>query len=78
MCVIEEKGYYRDAGFMDRLREWNADQHWGIEFDGAGRIVPTDDSMKAILHCLLDQRLRSPLSDNTYDVPSAIPVAAVA
>ncbi|AYY98404.1 DUF4868 domain-containing protein [Burkholderia multivorans] len=78
MCVIQEKGYYRDAGFMDRLREWNANQHWGIQFDGEGRIVPSEESMRAILHCLLDQRLRSPLSDNTYDVPSAVPVSAAA
>ncbi|WP_431226624.1 Kiwa anti-phage protein KwaB-like domain-containing protein [Burkholderia contaminans] len=76
MCVIQEKGYFRDAGFMERLRQWNANQNWGIQFDGTGRIVPSEDSMRAILHCLLDQRLRSPLSDNTYDVPSAVPVPA--
>lgn len=78
MCVIQEKGYYRDAGFMERLRQWNANQHWGIQFDGTGRIVPSEESMRAILHCLLDQRLRSPLSDNTYDVPSAVPVPVAA
>ena len=74
MAVIKARGYYQRADYMDRLRQVNELRGWGIQFDGQGRIVATPETMRDILHVLLDHRLRSELSDNQYDVPSATPV----
>ncbi len=74
MAVIKERGYYNKPDYMERLRQVNNQRGWGIIFDGQGRIVPTLDKMRVILHVLLDHRLRSELSDNQYDVPSTTTV----
>lgn len=70
MAVIKARGYYQNPDYMARLREVNVIRRWGIQFDEQGRIVPTTETMRDILHVLLDHRLRSELSDNQYDVPS--------
>lgn len=74
MAVIKARGYYQNPNYMARLREINELRNWGIQFDAAGRIVATPETMSDILHVLLDHRLRSELSDNQYDVPSTTPV----
>lgn len=74
MTVIKARGYYRNPNYLARLRQVNASRGWGIQFDDQGRIVPTAEKMRDILHVLLDHRLHSELSDNQYDVPSTSPV----
>lgn len=71
MAVIQQKGHYADDAYMARLRQVNVQQGWNIQFDGAGRIIPTDDSMRAIMQVLLNHRLYSQLSLDTFDVPSS-------
>lgn len=72
---IREKGHYRDAGFMDNLREQCAAMGLGIVFDDEGRIVPTVETCRDIFQALLDHRLDSRLSMRIYDVQSTEPVA---
>jgi hypothetical protein len=55
---------------MNRLRQVNSERGWHIQFDPNGRIIATEETMKAIMQVLLDHRLYSELSLNTYDVPS--------
>lgn len=74
MAVIRARGYYKNPDYLTRLREVNDLRNWGIQFDAQGRIVPTLETMRDILHVLLDHRLRSELSENQYDVPSTSPV----
>lgn len=74
MAVIKARGYYNNPNYMTRLRDINELRGWGIRFDDQGRIVATPEKMRDILHVLLDQRLRSELSENQYDVPSTTPV----
>ncbi|MCB4797006.1 DUF4868 domain-containing protein [Pseudomonas sp. NP21570] len=74
MAVIKARGYYKNPDYMTRLREINGLRSWGIQFDDQGRIVATPETMRDILHVLLDHRLRSELSENQYDVPSTTPV----
>ncbi|WMY11062.1 Kiwa anti-phage protein KwaB-like domain-containing protein [Paraburkholderia phenoliruptrix] len=74
MAVIKARGYYKNPNYMARLREINALRNWGIDFDGQGRIVATPETMRDIMHILLDHRLRSELSENEYDVQSTTPV----
>ncbi|MBU0620608.1 MAG: DUF4868 domain-containing protein [Gammaproteobacteria bacterium] len=75
MNVIKARGYYRNPEYLARLRDINSLRGWGIQFDDTGRIVPTGETMSALMHVLLDHRLRSELSDNQYDVPSTSLIA---
>lgn len=70
MTVIRARGYYKNTDYLARLKTVNATRNWGIAFDDQGRIVPTAETMRAIMQALLDHRLRSELSENQYDVPS--------
>ena len=74
MAVIKARGYYNNPGYMGKLRTVNDARGWGIAFDPQGKIVPTPETVKAIIQVLLDHRLRSELSDNQYDVQSTTPV----
>lgn len=75
MEVIRQKQLYTDAAFIERLRQVNARKGWNISFDERGRIVPTEESIKAILQVLLNHRLYSELTLGDFDVPSAVRVA---
>ena len=71
MSAIREKGFYKDDDFMNNLRARFEDFGLNIQFDDAGKIVPTAETCRDILTALLDHRLRSGFSGNTYDVPDA-------
>lgn len=73
--AIREKAHYKDAGFMQNLRNHCAAMNLQIAFDGAGRIVPTPETCRDIFQALLDHRLDSRLSNQLYDVQSTEPVA---
>ncbi|WP_422614842.1 Kiwa anti-phage protein KwaB-like domain-containing protein [Methylobacter svalbardensis] len=72
--VIRARGYYKNPNYLIRLRDVSSTREWGIQFDDSGRIIPTEETMRSIMHILLDHRLRSELSENQYDVPSTSPV----
>lgn len=71
MAVIQQKANYADPDYMARLRVANVQEAWSIDFDAAGRIVPTADTMRVIMQVLLNHRLYSKLSLTTFDVPSS-------
>ena len=70
VMAIKQKGYYKDAGFMTRLRAEHKSMNLAIEFDEVGRIIPTLESSRDIFQALLDHRLDSRLTSLMYDVPS--------
>lgn len=70
-CAIRQKGHYRDAAFIGRLRQRHADCGLNIAFDADGRIVPTLETCPDIIRALLDHRLSSIFSQCNYDVPDA-------
>jgi len=72
MAVIEGKGLYTNPNFMPTLQRVNSERGWGMNFDPAtNSITPCADTVKVILQVLLDHRLMSEITDNTYDVPDA-------
>jgi hypothetical protein len=73
-CAIREKGHYRDADFMARLRQHHVAMDLTIDFDDQGRIVPTEATCRDIIQALLDHRLDSRLSGRLYDVENTEPV----
>lgn len=72
--AIQQKGHYRDAGFMQRLRAECVNMNLNIAFDEQGRIIATVENGRDIFLALLDHRLESRLSTQMYDVPSTEPV----
>lgn len=69
--AIREKGHYRDADYMTRLRAHCEAMKLSIEFDEEGRIVPTPENCKDIFQALLNHRLDSRLSVDLFDVQSS-------
>lgn len=74
MCSIRQKGHYKDANFMTKLRQHYAAHGLTLEFDANGLIVPTAETCRDIITALLDHRLASAFSENVYDVPDATKV----
>lgn len=72
MAVIEEKGIYSRPNFIPTLQRVNISRNWGINFDPANNtIIPCENTASVIINVLLDHRLMSEITDNTYDVPDA-------
>ena len=70
-CAIRAKGHYKNSAFMSRLRKDHTKYYLQLEFDGHGRIIPSEETCADIIRALLDHRLLSPFSENLYDVPDA-------
>jgi hypothetical protein len=75
VSAIRQKGHYRDAEFMARLRQHHAEYGFAIQFADDGRIIATPETCPEIVTALLDHRLASGFSTRIYDVPSTRPVA---
>lgn len=73
-CAIRDKGHYRDPGFMNRLRDNQADYGLTITFDANGLIIATPETCAQIMTALLDHRLKSGFSTLVYDVQDTTPI----
>jgi hypothetical protein len=74
MSAVRQKAHYRNAEFMNRLRVHHTEYGFTFQFDAAGRIVATTETISQIVTALLDHRLSSGFSGRVYDVPDAKPV----
>lgn len=74
MCSIRQKGHYKSANFMTKLRMHHAAHGLTLTFDANGLIIPTAETCSDIITALLDHRLASAFSENVYDVPDATKV----
>lgn len=73
-CAISDKGHFRDAAFMARLRANQAEYGLTINFDANGLIEVTPDTCAQIMTALLDHRLKSGFSTLVYDVQDTRPI----
>ncbi|GGI18734.1 DUF4868 domain-containing protein [Oxalicibacterium faecigallinarum] len=72
MAVVQQKALFDQPNFLQNLREVSIRREWGINFDPAtNQIIACDQTAKSILQVLLDHRLLSEVTSNTYDVPDA-------
>jgi hypothetical protein len=74
LSAIRQKGHYKDAGFMQRLRELHEAYGLHLAFDGDGKVVVSPETCRDVITALLDHRLASAFSESIYDVPSTTPV----
>jgi Domain of unknown function (DUF4868) len=75
LAIIENKGYYKDQAFLDRLLELSVQKHWNIQFVD-GHIQITDQNFSDVLILLQNRRLHSEITDEDFDVGNAKPVGA--
>lgn len=71
MTVVQQKALYNRPGFSERLKVVSETRGWGLKFDDDGRITVCEETAKVVIQVLLDHRLLSEVTDNTYDVPDA-------
>lgn len=71
MTVIQQKALYNRPGFSDRLKVVSEMRGWGLNFDDNGKITVCEETARIVMQVLLDHRLLSEVTDNTYDVPDA-------
>lgn len=71
MTVIQQKALYARPDFSNRLMTVNEVRGWGIKFDGNEKIDVCADTARVVIQVLLDHRLLSEVTENTYDVPDA-------
>jgi len=73
--AIKEKGHYKDPVFMENLRNNFADFGLALEFDPQNKLIVTPETCGDVFTALLDHRLKSPFSQNIYDVQDTASVA---
>jgi hypothetical protein len=71
MTVIQQKALYTRPDFSSRLKAVSEVRGWGIKFDGNDKIDVCAETARVVLQVLLDHRLLSEVTENTYDVPDA-------
>jgi len=72
--AIQQKAHYKDANFMNNLKQHYGAMDLHIQFDAQGRIIPTPESCRDIFQALLNFRLDSRLSGELFDVQHTEPV----
>ncbi|MCY4141734.1 MAG: DUF4868 domain-containing protein [Rhodobacteraceae bacterium] len=72
--AIRQKGHYRDASFMENLRQRHSECGLTLEFNRQGQIVATPETCSDVVTALLDHRLTSRFSEMYFDVPSSTAV----
>lgn len=69
--AIRQKAHFRDAVFMQNLRNQCVQLGFDISFDDDGKIDPQNSNCRDIFTALLDHRLTSTVSTTIYDVQNA-------
>jgi hypothetical protein len=67
LATIRNSGYYKNAGFMKRLHELNAAENWGLKIED-DRIVVSGENVDLVLTLLNNDRLKSPINEEVFDV----------
>jgi len=74
MAVIQDRALFANPDYLVALRQVCEKRKWPIQFNTAGRIIPTPDTAGIIMKLLLDHRLISEITQIMYDVPDGTPV----
>jgi hypothetical protein len=74
MSAVRQKAYFRNAQFMERLRQHSAEYGFTFQFAEDGKIIATNETSPQVITALLDHRLVSGFSGRIYDVPSTVTI----
>ena len=73
ISMIKNNGYYKNKDFMARLIQANKMEKWGLTIVN-NRIVLTEENFNDILTVLNNDRLKSPITEETFDVHVKVPL----
>ncbi len=68
LAQVKKSGYYKSKDFMSRLKAINVKEKWGLSYAADGTLVITDDNVDTVLRVLNNDRLRSPINQENFDV----------
>jgi len=68
LASVKNSGYYRHPWYMEKVQTLNAQLNWGLNFDADGAIEVEEDNVDLILTLLNNDRLKSPITDEIFDV----------
>ncbi|GAN32810.1 MAG: DUF4868 domain-containing protein [Candidatus Brocadia sp. AMX2] len=67
ISMIKNNGYYKNEDFITRLIQVNMKEKWGLKIE-ANKIIITEDNFNDVLTILNNDRLKSPITEETFDV----------
>lgn len=72
ISMINNNGYYKNKDFMARLIQANKTEKWGLTIVD-NKIVLTEENFNNVLTVLNNDRLKSPITEETFDVHVKVP-----
>ncbi len=73
MASILKAGYYQQPDYIERMIEVSKEEGWALKVEN-GQIVVEEDSIELLLKLLNNDRLRSPINNETFDAAAKAPV----
>lgn len=68
LSQVKKAGYYKDSKFLEKLREVNEEECWGIRYSDKGKILVNEDDIETVLRLLNNDRLTSKINSENFDV----------
>ena len=68
LSQVKKASYYQDVNFLERLKDINEEDGWGIQYSQDGKLVVTEENIETILRVLNNDRLTSKINDENFDV----------
>lgn len=73
IASIVKVGYYKQPGYIKRMIEVSKEEGWMLKIEG-GKIIIEEDTIELLLKLLNNDRLRSPINNETFDASAKAPV----
>lgn len=68
LSQVKNSAYYRDEKYLQALKEINDAEKWGLEYDGKGLLVASEQTIESILKYLNNDRLSSKINNEEFAV----------
>lgn len=68
LSQVKKAGYYKDPEYLKNARKVCCDENWDISFSETGKIEIRKDNIDTILRVLNNDRLKSPINAEKFDV----------
>lgn len=68
LAQVKKSGYYKDPNYMAQLKNVNKTENWGLTYLPDGTLSITEDNIDDVLRLLNNDRLRSPINAENFNV----------
>ncbi|EQD37229.1 hypothetical protein B1A_17731, partial [mine drainage metagenome] len=70
---ILKAGYYQNPDYIQRMIAVSKEEGWELKVE-AGQVVVEEETIELLLKLLNNDRLRSPINNETFDAAAKAPV----